>query len=170
MNEVGIVSRISTFGGITFTVNTAVNDVSVILVGTPDLSVNGTIMNLVYGDNLTIEGFSFNCPYQFGQGRINNGGAGEPAFFQLGWRDANGHNASVPEVGDTGRINIPDANYWYETFAFVPMPATVDIKYHLEIIGLGFEVSMFNVPAVLNEEVLDCCIHLKVRHTLALIA
>lgn len=163
MPEVGIVSRLSTFGGITVTVNTAANEVAVILVGTPDLSVNGAIMNFLQGDNFTVEGFSLSLPYQFGQGTIS------PGFFQLGWRDNAANNGSVDEVGDGGRINIPDPNQWYDTFAFIPQPATVADKYHLEVVGLGFNVSMFNAPAVLNTAVLACAIHLKVRHTLALI-
>jgi len=170
MSQVGIVSRLSTHGGVTFTVNTAVTDVALILTGSPDLSVNGTIMNLQQGDNCTIEGFSLQLPYQFGQGKFDVNVDGDPAFFQLGWRDNAGNNGSVNEVGDTGLINIPDPNYWYETETFLPQPATVADKWHLEIIGLGGWVSQIYAPAVLDQEELHAAIHLRIRHTLPLIA
>lgn len=170
MSEIGIVSRLSTFTGITFTVDTGVDDVALILTGTPDLSVNGAIMNFPEGDNIIIEGFELAFPFQFGQGAMDSGGAGNPMFFQLGWKDNGGHSGSVDEVGDTGRINVPDPNYWFDTFAFVNQPATIDSKWHLEIVGLGGRVSMFNVPDDLNEDVLNACIHMKVRSTSTLIA
>lgn len=170
MSEIGIVSRISTFSGITFVVNTAVDQVSLILTGTPNLSVNGAIQNLQYGDQCIIEGFALCLPFQFGQGQINSTVDGNPAFFQLGWRDLSAHTGSVSEVGDTGRINIPDFNTWYDTYAFVPQPSAVDSKWQFEIVGLGGRVSMFNVPAALDTDTLNCCIHLRIRHTLILIA
>lgn len=170
MPDVGIVSRISTFTGLTFVVNTAVDHVTLLLAGNPDFTVNGTVGNLVQGDQCIIEGFALCCPFQFGQGELSTGGAGRPAFFQLGWIDQLGINAAVNEVGDTGRINVPDFNVWYDTYAFVPEPATVSAKYKFRILGLGGEVSMFNVPAALNTDTINICIHLKIRHTLALIA
>jgi hypothetical protein len=171
MNEIGIVSRLATMGGITFTVNTAVFNVSAGLTGTPDLQLNVGTKFLQQGDQCIIEGFSFNCPFQFGQGQINNAGvAGQPAFIQLGWRDNSGNNGAITEIGDNGRLNIPDPNYWYDTNTLFPQPAAVADKYFIEILGLAFEVSMFNVPAALDTDELDCSFHLKIRHTLPLIA
>lgn len=161
----GIETRLSTFGGITFTVNTAATDAALVLAGTPDLSVNGVIMNLPYGDNCIIKGCCLSMPYQFGQGIFT---AGAPADIQLGWRDASGNNSSVSEVGDTGRINIPDFNVWYDLDIFIPQPA-VDSKWHFEIRGLAGNVSQIYAPAALNEDELAACFHLKILHTLPLI-
>ena len=100
MNDVGIVSRLATYGGITFTVDTAVTDVSVGLTGTPDLQLTVGTKHLQYGDQCIIEGFEFVCPYQFGQGHIDNITAGYPAFVQLGYRDTAGNNGPITEIGD----------------------------------------------------------------------
>ena len=168
MNEVGITSRVATFTGITFTVNTAANDVPLVLAGTPDLLIDGVNGHFLQGENFIIEGFCLSLPYQFGQGEINNGGAGQPGYFMLGWRDTIGNNGSLNQVGILGRINISDANYWYETYTFVRQPILVAGNYFMEITGLSYNVSMFNCPATLNEEVLNAAIHVKVRTTYSL--
>ena len=169
MPENGIIERLSTFTGVNVTVNLLAAQVDVILTGNPDLSVNGTLAYFQRGENIAIEGFSLTLPFQFGQGNIASTAAGAPGFFQLGWRDSLGNAGTVGEVGDQGRINVPDPNQWFETFAFVPQPAAVASKYRLQILGVGYKCSMFNAPAALDGVVLDCAIHLKVRHTLALI-
>lgn len=164
----GIESRLSTHGGLTVTVNTAVDEVAAAVAGTPELSVNGTVMNLAYGDNCHIKGFALCFPFQFGQGAIDVGGD-SPMFVQLGWVDDNAHSGSVTEVGDTGLINIPDPNYWYDMDIFVPMPAAVDSKWNFRIDGFGANVSMLNVPDDLDTDVLDLAFHLKIVHTLPLL-
>lgn len=166
----GIESRLALVnGGITFTVNTAVSDVSWNLVANSNLSVNGAIMNLPYADNCEILGFCLSYPYQFGQGQIDQG-ASNPMFVQLGWCDQTGNNGSVDEVGDTGLINIPDPNVWYDCNVHVPCPDTADSKWRFRLIGGLGEVSMINAPAGLNAEELDICFHLRIRSTLALVA
>lgn len=165
----GIESRLATITGLTVTVDTAVTEVAAALAGNPVLSVNGTIQNLAYGDNCLITGFCLAFPYQFGQGSMDQI-ATDSMFVQLGWADNGGHNGSVDEMGDTGLINIPDPNYWYDCNVYVPMPATVDSKWHFRIDGFGANVSMLNVPDDLDEEVLALVFHLKIKHTLALIA
>lgn len=166
----GIESRLANNGGITFTVNNAVTDVSLVLVATPDLSVNGVIMNFPYGENCILKGFSFSFPYQYGQGEMDQGGGTNPMFVQLGWRDLTGNNGSLNEVGDTGLINIPDCNVWYDMDVFIPCPSNSDSKWHIEIVGCLGEVSMINSPVALDTEELDVVFHLKAFHTLALIA
>jgi hypothetical protein len=166
----GIESRLSTFTGITFTVNTAAIDASLMLTGNPDLLVNGAVQNLAYGDNCIIKGFCLSLPFQFGQGAMDQGGDGNPAMIQLGYRDNLGNNGSVNEVGDTGRINIPDFNVWYNVDIFVPQPANVGAKWYFEILGLLGKVSQIYAPAALNEAELNACFHLKIVHTLAMIA
>lgn len=164
----GIESRLATRGGITFTVNTALDSVPLVLTGAPSLLVNAGVKYLPYGENCIIKGFCLSHPYQFGQGPIDQG-SNEPMFVQLGWRDSAGNNGTIQQV-DTGLFNIPDPNVWYDTDIFIPQPAAVTNKWFFEIIGLGGEVSMFNVPADLNTDVLDSCFHLKILHTLALTA
>ena len=161
----GITNRIATTAGITVTVNTAVNSVNLVVAGTPDLSINGIIGNIAEGENCIIEGFSLALPYQFGQGEFDSVG-----FARIGWRDDSGNNDPVTELGANGQINIPDPNYWYDTFTYVPFPTAADSKWHFEILAIVFEVSMFNVPAALNTEELLCQFHLKIRTTTELIA
>ena len=162
----GIESRISTFQGLTFTVDTLLTDAGLLLTGTPDLSVNAAIQYLQYADNCTIKGFCMSFPYQFGQGIF---AGGDPMFVQLGWADSGVNSGSVNEVGDTGRINIPDPNYWYDMDVFVPCPDTAASKWKFQIVGLGGYVSMINAPAVLDEDDLDVTFHLKIQHTLPLL-
>lgn len=160
----GIESRLATHEGLTVTVDTAILDVGLVLTGNPHLTVNGSIKNLPNGEGCIIKGFALCFPYQFGQGSIP-----DSMFVQLGWEDDNGHNDSVDAVGDTGRINIPDCNYWYDSDIYVPVPSAVDSKWHFRILGLGGNVSMLNVPAALDDDVLETCFHLKIQHTTQLI-
>lgn len=164
----GIESRLSNnLGGLTFTVDTTLTDASISLTGTPDLSVNGPIQHLTFGDNCIIKGFCLSFPYQFGQGERLSG---ESMFIQLGWVDSSGANfGPVNEVGDTGRINIADPNYWYETDIYVPQPSTATSKWNFRIVGALGRVSQINAPAVLDMDELDISFHLKISHTLPLL-
>lgn len=161
----GIETRIATRQGITFTVNTALNEAALLLAGNPVFAGNVAIQYFAPGDNIIIKGVDFVYPYQFGQGSMD-----EPIFFQLGWFDAAAGNGPVNEVGDTGLINIPDPNYWYDMNVFVPYPAGITTKWGLRVIGLGGNVSMINAPAALNTEVLEAQIHLRIQHTSAMLA
>ena len=163
----GITSRLATVIGISFTVNLASTDATLILTGTPDLSINIATKNLVAGENCIIEGYGISFPYQFGQGEMDSIG---PMFIQVGWQDSSGNNGSVNELGDTGRLNIPDPNYWYEANTFVPFPSTADSKWFFEIVGLGGSVSMINVPSVFDAADLSAQFHMKIKHTTQLIA
>jgi len=160
----GITNWLVSADGITFTVDTALDEVAIALAGTPDLELNGATKYINEGENCIVEGFALTFPYQFGQGTLS------PLRFQIGWRDSGGNNGAVTELGDTGRINIPDPNYWYDTFTYVPYPATAAAKWHFEITGIIGRVSMFNCPAGLDEEELDIRAHLKIRTTTGLIA
>ena len=91
-------------------------------------------------------------------------------FVQVGWQDLSGNNDSVDELGDTGRLNIPDPNVWYDTDTYVPFPSTADSKWFFEVIGLGGNVSMINAPAALDTETLMAQFHMRLRHTTGLIA
>lgn len=164
MNQEGITNWLVTADGLTVTVNTAVDQVGIALAGTPDFELNGATKYINEGENCIIEGFALCFPYQFGQGLLS------PLRVQIGWRDSGGNNGSVNELGDTGRVNIPDPNYWYDTFTYVPYPTTATAKWHFEIVGIVGSVSMFNAPAALNTDELQIRAHLKIRTTTDLIA
>ena len=165
----GIESRIATRTGITFTVNTAVNNVNLALIGNPVFSSNVAIVYFAPGDNIIIKGVCLSLPYQFGQAKMS-----PPMFFQLGWYDSGAGNGNVDEVGDTGYINIPDPNVWYDMNVYVPYQSpnigAASLKWGLRVIGLGGEVSMINAPAALNTEVLNAQIHFRIQHTSAMLA
>jgi len=155
----GIEARLATKGGITFTVDTAVTDVALILTGNPHFEVGVGRQYFAPGDNIIIKGFCFSFPYQFGQGIMD-----DVLFFQLGWFDSGAGTGNINEVGDTGFINIPDPNVWYDMDVFVPVPTTT-LKWGLQVNGLGGYVSMINAPAALNEDELQAQLHLRVQHT-----
>lgn len=161
----GIETRIATSGGITFTVNTALTEVSLALAGNPVFSANVAVVYFAAGDNIILRGYGLSLPYQFGQGSMDY-----PMFFQLGWYDSAAGSGSVTEVGDTGLIHIPDPNYFYEMAVFVPYPSGASGKWGLRVDGLGGMVSMINAPAALNTEILETQIHLRVQHTSAMLA
>lgn len=160
----GIETRVATKTGITFTVNTAVNQVGLTLTGTPVFEGNVGVQYFAPGDNITLKGFCLSLPYQFGQGNMQIPGA---MYFQLGWFDSGAGNGSVNEVGDTGLLNIPDPNVWYDMDVFVEYksPIATGLKWGLRVIGLGGNISMINAPAALDTDVLNAEIHFRVQHT-----
>lgn len=164
MSNEGIISILSQKDGLTFTVDTAADQVPINLAGVPSFSIDGVLQNIQYADSLIIEGFSLTLPYQFGQGIVS-----ESMEFVLGYQDANAHSGFIQQIGSgSGTIIIPDPNVWFKFYAFVPTPNDVDITWWLELLDFTGSVSMKNVPADLDEEVLECQLNLKIRHTLNL--
>lgn len=161
----GIESRVATKTGITFTVNTAVNEVQLFLAGNPAFEENAGLQYFAAGDNIIIRGFCLSLPYQFGQGSMDI-----PMFFQLGWFDSGIGSGNVEEVGGTGYVNIPDPNVWYDMEVFVPYKSTASLKWGLQVNGLGGYVSMINAPAALNTVELEAQIHLRVQRTSPMLA
>lgn len=165
MSMRGVESRLATMQGIQFTVNTAVEDAALSLVGAQEeLSVSGGVRYLQEADNAIIKGFSLTFPYQFGQGLIGNA----PIQVGLGWRDSDGNFAAVGEVGNGGTLNISDPNYWYDSNIYVPFPSTATNKWLFELTAILGNVSQINAPAVLNAEDLFCTFHLLIQSTLVL--
>lgn len=163
-SEKGLVHYIRNETGITVTVNNTVNEVGLILTGTPPIVQTVGNPYFAPNDNVLIESISFVMPYQFGQGSLGN-----PMQCELYWNEFGGGDGVISEFGANGRLFVPDVNIEYPVGAFFEWPVGATGKINFEIRGLLGNVNMINAPASLHLAVLDAAVYLKVRHSLIMI-
>jgi len=161
----GILNNLYAIGGMTFTVDTTVNEVVIAFAGTPDFTINSLTKKFARGDQIKLEGYEISLPYQFGQGSFSN----DIYAFILQYRDSNGHTGFFGDYITNSLFNVPDPNIMYDTDYLIPTPSNVDTTWWLEVGYLNGYVSMINAPASLNTQVLDVVVHLKVRSNLGLV-
>lgn len=116
------------------------------------------------GDNIVLTGAWINVPFGLGQGT-------GLASITIAWRDNFGVETFPPELGNSG--NLPFVNFCAQEFPpdglFIACPRGAGRQF-LKITALAGNVSMLNVPATLEGQVLDVQWHLRVNHTKALSA
>jgi len=115
------------------------------------------------GDNLILTGVSINLPYQFGLASGN-------ASLALSWVDSLGNLLVIRELANSGTIYIPRICEMLELppdglFVSVPIGSG---RLKLQLISAVFNVSMLNVPAILNGTTQNIGSSLRLYHTRAL--
>lgn len=117
------------------------------------------------GDNVVLTGISINLPYQFGQG------TGNP-FINVVWRDAGGADTLIPELSGSSNLFFPTVCGMLELppdGIFIKAPI-VGGKRKLVMTAVTLNISMLNVPTLINGAVLDIGSSLRLFHTRALTA
>ena len=139
----------------TFTVNTAVNGVSLNAPGmlTGVLSDANGFSWLHAQDNFTLLSLGMSLPYGFDLGD-------SISALQLTWLDSLGNIGFFPNIGGsgTGNMVLPFANYEFVQSVYIPWPVAAigSIRLVLLTIGasslqnLNTQISMLNVPPALN--------------------
>jgi hypothetical protein len=151
----------------TFTVNAAVAQVAASSPGI--LGMDYTVPNanrwFEAGDNVVLTGISVNLPYSFGQGTGN-------AFINVSWRDSLGNSITIPELSGSGNMFLPGLCGMLELppeGIFIEAPVAVGrVKLVLEAVTAN--ISMLNVPAILDGTVQNIGSSLRLFHTRALSA
>lgn len=146
---------------ITFTTNSAVNFVAAALTGSPLLGA--PIQPWPYfsaGDNMILEALSVRLPYCFGQ-------AEDLILLQLEYISKDSvFSGSLLEIGALGMINIPYANSEVDLNIFIPKPQAIDDQpWGIRLVAIDIDVSMVNMPAVLDATELDIYVSARVHTT-----
>ena len=143
-------------------VNNAVVDIALSdVVGVSPLEDAQSNIYFTYGDNVFIESIRFQLPYSFGNGADTSDIKGK-----LGFRDFNGNNGVIAELGTLGEFALPSFNIDFPINTLIKQPSTVDSKWSFEIISAQGRVSMLNVPAALNAATIHGRFYINVRTTL----
>lgn len=111
------------------------------------------------GDNVVLTEALINVPFGLGQGtgRLS---------LTIAWQDAFAVQTFPPELGNAGILSF--ANFCKQDFPpsglYMRCPVGAGRQF-LKITALAGNVSMLNVPAALNGQVLSPQWHLRVNHT-----
>lgn len=163
----GITNYIATFDQLTFTVDTGATDVPIVWGGAAEFHSADATPDPFFeaGDNIFIENVEIIFPYQFGQGVLST-----KLSLSVEWYSDGGLNGPITNLGDNGRLNVPDPNCLFPVNTPVYYPSPDETKWGLRVNDMDGNVSMINAPAVLNSEVLLVIAILKVRSTYEMIA
>jgi len=103
-------------------------------------------------------------PFSFGNGSTANN-----IDAVIGFRDDNGNNGAILELGSGGRYGFPSFNVDFPINTMIYQPATVDSKWGFEVLTSSGRVSQLNVPASLNAVTIKARVYLNVRHTFTML-
>lgn len=165
-SEIGVQHWIGNFGAtFVFTVNVAVAEVAITIVGTPALVETAALIYFDANDNCFIEQIQLVLPYQF------TGADMPPPSVSLEWFDKIPANGPILEFGNAGRLNIPEWNQPIDVQNFIPYPAGAIGDWGIRISAVtGCWANMFNTPAALDTTIQQARVMLRVRHTLQMVA
>lgn len=156
-------SDITVAGQMEFTANNAVAYVALIPPGALGLVFKDASGNTHFqeGDNVLLRRVTVTIPYGFGQGPGT-------AQFQLAWKDAALVPFLVTEIGSFGNSNLPSICHALEYASdglFLSSPKGLGNleMYLLQLTQMN--LSMTNLPAILNGVLIKVQIHLEISHT-----
>ncbi len=146
--------------GLSFTPNNAVNSVPLSLPAAVFLSASLTNPYFVFKEPVYIHDIFLFIPYQWGLAN-----AAVPVRLVLKWKDKNANTGFIPELGANGLINLPDTNQLFPINTEIPVPATADSQWGIQLDAVAVNISMINSPAALNAVVQYCRLILRCTYT-----
>lgn len=148
-------------GEITFTVDTAVQSVGIVLSGGPPVFKSGDLnSNFKAGEQVLINQSIVLYQSPFCQGDFDS-----LITFDLVYETVTSStSAEIRQLGNFGNVLIPTPNTAYDTPAnIINVPDQNSEEWFLKIIGVSGTVSMLNVPADLHGQTFNVIIGLSIR-------
>lgn len=149
-----------------FVVNTAVNEVAVVLPAANSLFVNAMpFAYLIPKDHLVLKSITLRLPYCF----TMSTGIGRVSF--LWYTFGTGLVRPIFEIGAYGFLSIPEPDQEILLDTKIEwLPSDLTVRAAIQLSTLNLNVSMVGVPASLNGTTQEIQIALKILHNEAMIA
>jgi len=150
-----------------FTVNTAIAKVALVLAAVPATREFTRITGGGYfapNDNVIIDSIAVVLPFAFVS-------ADDLFIFELGAHDSGGVDWPLTILGSGSQFLVHSENVEVTKSLYIPFSVSVaGLKWRPKVIGGSGSVCCLNAPAVLNAQVYDAIVSIRVKHTLSMIA
>lgn len=145
-----------------FTVDLSVDEVPVVGAAGILQTVNGNSV-LQEADNCKLTAMWVVLPYCFGTGTIPQ------RIYIQGQETGGGPTFAIPEVGSDNAYHVPVENVETPIQVFIPWGVSPNTTtWEFQVMVSGGRISMFNVPAGLDQEEIDVYAFLRLEHNFQL--